>query len=167
MGAAVATVVVALAPEAVAAGAAALVVAGVDAAAATTVSSAVVTGGLAVAAGVSTGTAILGVRRDIKCHRWNRLAYTAGTAVGGLAVGIPGGGRSLAGLSGEPSSVPRSLNPLKDLNMRYRPDFPGGSPLKALGKGPTPQAGAGLTGLLPLGLPRPLNIGPRSACGCD
>ena len=63
--------------------------------------------------------------------------------------------------------MPRSLNPFGDWSMRFRLNYPGGSPLKALGKGPTPQAGAGLTGFLPLGLPRPLNIGPRSACGCD
>jgi hypothetical protein len=167
VGAAVATVVVVLAPEVAAAGAAALVVAGVDAATATTVSSAVVTGGLAVAAGVSTGLAILKATRDIKCHRWNQLAYTAGAAAGGLAVGVPGGGRALAGLSGEPSSVPRPLNPFADWSMRFRLNYPGGSFIKALGKAPTPQAGAGLTGFLPPGLPRPINIGPRSACGCN
>jgi hypothetical protein len=57
-----------------------------------------------------------------------------------------GGGRSLAGLSGEPSQVPPSWNPFGDtgLDLEFDPAYPGGSIPGWLGSAPTPHSGAGL-----------------------
>ena len=165
VGAAVAAAVVVAAPEIAAAGAAALVVAGVEAATATTVASAAVTAGLAAATSVSVGIAGANVRSDVLAHNWNGLAYTAGNMAGGLAVGAFGGGRAIAeGVSGQPSAVPRSYNPLGDMNQSYDPNFPDGSIGKWISKAPTPQSGAGLTTLIGTGLPHLPSDGSQGTC---
>ena len=142
VGAAVATAVVVAAPVAVAG----LVGLGLS----TTAASATVTVGLtalSAAGAVSTG---INTYNAVKRDDWDTVAYNAGTVVGGLGVGIYGGGRSLAGLNGTPSTTPGGL--LGDKGMGLDFNYPGGSLVGWLGSGPTPQSGGAVATLIGTGI---------------
>jgi hypothetical protein len=73
-------------------------------------------------------------------------AFAAGTLLGGLGVGVLGGGRGLGqGISGQPSQVRPSCNPIGDIGLGYDPNFPNSNFWNWLGSAPTPQSGAALT----------------------
>jgi hypothetical protein len=104
--------------------------------------SGVVTATLGVTGAVGVVSTGVNIYQNASAGNWDAVAYNAGTVVGGLAVGVGGGGRSLASLNnGKPSSVPPSWNPFKDTGLGYNPNYPGGSIMEWLGSAPTPSSG--------------------------
>ena len=144
----------------------------VTAATAATVASAGVTGTLGVVGAVGAVSTGADIYQSAQSGNWNQVAFDAGTLGGGLAVGGLGGGRDLAGLSGTPSSVPETLNPIQavmnDLNVGNF-DHSQGSVTDWLGTAPTPLSGgvadAGLSsGLATLGYRTDQSQGSGGGC---
>ncbi|MCW5553737.1 MAG: RHS repeat-associated core domain-containing protein, partial [Verrucomicrobiae bacterium] len=105
----------------------------------------------AAAATVTTGLGLLGtagafsggysIYNNASSQNWPGLAFDIGAFGGGLFVGISGGGRTLAGLGGTPSSVPPGAGLFGDTSLRFKLNYPDGSFLGWLGSAPTPQSG--------------------------
>jgi hypothetical protein len=170
IGAGVAVVVVVAAPVVASAGAAALVAAGVSAATAGTVASATVTAGLGVGAVWGASTTAGHAVGNAEAGNWDAVAYDVGTLTGGAVVGGLGGGRAMAGgVSGRPTTVPRSWNPLTaDQGYGYvrNPNVPLGRDIyNWLGTGPTPSSAGGAATLIGSGMATLPTSSNSSGCG--
>jgi RHS repeat-associated protein len=98
-------------------------------------------GGMGVAGGLASGYDIY----NNACKRnWNGLAFDLGGLTGGALIGLGGGGRTLAGLSGEPSSVPPGEGLFGDTGLHFSFKHPDSSLAGWLGSAPTPQSGGGV-----------------------
>jgi hypothetical protein len=126
---------------------------------------AVVTAGVGTLAVVGAGMAGYSIYNNVQNSNWDGLAFDIGTLGGGFAFGGASGGRLMAhGISGKPSTVPRSWNPFKDTPLNCDPKYPGGSFGSWLGSGPTPQSAAGTAGMIGSGVATSL---PISSGGCS